>query len=274
MNEASIDAALVSEHTRHDDKASALAPVGRSVTKHAPSEALSYLPAVGLGAALVLGAAGLCGRGPKVLRSSPLLSGLLVGGAALGLAKWQLDRFFTESPDYEVERQVNGLEVRSYPPRVVAETTIEGADLEQGLDEGFRRLAGYIFGGNGGPRVPGEDAHEKKGERIAMTTPVTAREDAGGFVVTFTMPKHRALEVLPIPNDPRIRVSRTDAQRFAVLTYRAGYGGARAKAAQEELVARAAAAGLVAAGNPIFAGYDAPSTLPFLRRVEAWLPLA
>lgn len=273
MNDASPDTALLSEISPANGEAS-LTPVGRSVTKHVASEALMYLPAVGLGAALAFGTLGLFGRGPKVLRSSPLLSGLLVGGAALGLAKWQLDRFFTESPDYEVEQEVNGLEIRSYPPRVVAETAIESHELEEGLDEGFRRLAGYIFGGNGGARVPGEEAHAKKGERIAMTTPVTAREEATGIVVTFTMPKDRALEVLPIPNDPRIRVSRTEASRFAVLTYRAGYGAARAKAAQEELVARAAAAGLTAAGNPIFAGYDAPSTLPFLRRVEAWLPLA
>lgn len=273
MNDATLDTSRISELSPHEGKVS-LAPVSRSVTKHVASEALMFLPAVGLGAVLALGTAGLFGRGPKVLRSSPFLSGLLVGGAALGLAKWQLDRFFTESPVYDVEQRVNGLEIRSYPPRVVAETTVESADLEEGLDEGFRRLAGYIFGGNAGTRVPGEDAHEKKGARIAMTTPVTAREDATGFVVTFTMPKDRALEVLPIPNDPRIRVSRTDATRFAVLTYRAGYGAARAKAAQEDLVARAAAAGLTAAGNPIFAGYDAPSTLPFLRRVEAWLPIA
>lgn len=274
MNDATFDTALVSPPAADHEGMTPLVPVSRSVTKQVASEALMFLPAVGFGAILALGTAGLFGRGPKVLRSSRLLSGLLVGGAAVGLAKWQLGRFFTETPDYEVEQKVNGLEIRSYAPRVVAETTVESRELEQALDEGFRRLAGYIFGGNGGKRVPGVDSQEKKGERIAMTAPVTAREEATGTVVTFTMPRDRALEVLPIPDDPRIRVSRTEAARFAVLTYRAGYGAARAKAAQEELVARAAAVGLTASGNPIFAGYDEPSTLPFLRRVEAWLPLA
>ena len=33
-------------------------------------------------------------------------------------------------------------------------------------------------------------------------------------------------------------------------------------------------AGLTPAGAPLFAGYDAPSTLPFLRRLEIWVPIA
>ena len=244
-------------------------------------DAIPFWPVAVLGPALAFGVAGLAGRGPRVLRKNPVLAGLLTGGALVGLAKWQLDRFFTETPDYEVVRAFEGFEIRHYPPRVVAETTVHGVEHDDALNEGFSRLARYIFGDNEGARsamaapielreTSGEAA---KGEHIAMTTPVTSHAYDDGHVVTFTMPKHRALELLPVPKDARVRVRRTEGERFAVLTYRGTYGGELARAQQEELLARVKEQGLVTRGTPIFAGYDAPSTLPALRRVEAWVEL-
>ena len=116
-------------------------------------------------------------------------------------------------------------------------------------------------------------ARKIKGEHIAMTSPVTSHEDDDGYVVTFTMPKDRALELLPVPKDARVRVRRTGGERFAVLKYRGTYRGDLAKQKHEELVARVREAGLVTRGAPLFAGYDAPSTLPALRRVEAWVAI-
>lgn len=242
---------------------------------------IPFWPAAVLAPALVLGVAGLVGRGPRALRKNPLLAGLLTGGALLGIAKWQLDRFFTETPDYEVEQTFDGFEIRHYPSRVVAETTVRGTDYDDALNEGFRRLAGYIFGDNAGARstmaakARGEArvSRKTKGERIAMTSPVTSHEDEDGYVVSFTMPKDRALELLPVPEDARVRVRRTGGERFAVLKYRGTYRGDLAKAKHAELLARVGKAGLVARGAPLFAGYDAPSTLPALRRVEAWVAI-
>ena len=245
-------------------------------------DVIPFWPAVVLTPALVLGLAGLAGRGPRLLRRNPVVAGLLTGGALLGLAKWQLGRFFTETPDYEVERAFEGFEIRHYPSRVVAETTVHGVDHDDALNEGFRRLAGYIFGDNDGARsamaAPIElrkrsAGRKAKGERIAMTSPVTSHEDEAGHVVTFTMPKDRALELLPVPNDARVRVRRTGGERFGVLSYRGTYRGDLAHAMQAELMARVKQEGLSTRGAPLFAGYDAPSTLPVLRRVEAWVEL-
>lgn len=235
---------------------------------------IPFWPTLLIAPALALGLAGLAGGGPRMLRKNKALSGLLVGAGVLGIAKWQLDRFFTESPAYDVERVVGDLEIRRYPPRVVAETTVSNVDHDKALSEGFSRLARYIFGGN-------RERNGVKAERIAMTTPVTAhrRSDASdasdqGFVVTFTMPRDHALEQLPIPDDARVRVRRADAERYAVLGYRGTYRGGLAKEKQAELLALVRGAGLVARGEPLFAGYDAPSTLPSLRRVEAWVLVA
>jgi len=261
-------------------------PAGHALGKNdTPSriwDVIPFWPAVVLAPALALGIAGLAGRGPRLLRKRRALAGLVTGGALLGLAKWQLDRFFTETPDYEVEPAFEAFEIRHYPSRVVAETTVQGERHDDALNEGFRRLAGYIFGDNEGARsamaapieVREENAGRKaKGERLAMTSPVTSHEDQNGHVVTFTMPKHRALELLPIPTDARVRVRRTGGERFAVLRYRGTYRGDLAKAKQAELVARVKEAGFATRGAPLFAGYDAPSTLPAVRRVEAWVEL-
>ena len=56
-------------------------------------------------------------------------------------------RHGTAEPPFTVERSFGGVEIRRYESRIAAETTID-ADEEKARSEGFRRLAGYIFGGN------------------------------------------------------------------------------------------------------------------------------
>jgi len=199
----------------------------------------------------------------------------------LALVTVPLTTHATEEPDFEVVRRIGNVELRHYAPYLVAAVVLDVTPADAG-GQAFPILAGYIFGDNEGARsamaapieVREENAGRKaKGERLAMTSPVTSHEDQNGHVVTFTMPKHRALELLPIPTDARVRVRRTGGERFAVLRYRGTYRGDLAKAKQAELVARVKEAGFATRGAPLFAGYDAPSTLPAVRRVEAWVEL-
>ena len=64
-----------------------------------------------------------------------------------------------EEPNYRIEKDCGSFEVRVYEPVVAAETVVTGA-FGDGTNEGFRRLAGYIFGAN------------KPNAKIAMTAPV------------------------------------------------------------------------------------------------------
>jgi len=160
----------------------------------------------------------------------------------------------TERPSFTVERRASGLEIRQYRPYVVAQTEVEGP-MEMAGNEGFRRLAGYIFGGN------------KSGQKIAMTAPVAMlpgpdemriSPKGGGFVVQFMMPSSLTLASLPSPKDDRVTFAEVPARRVAALAYRGNWSEARSQAHLEKLRAALDAEGLKATGEPVWARYDPP----------------
>jgi hypothetical protein len=215
-------------------------------------------------------------------RQKAWVLGALGAVAGAGLVRWQLARLFTESPPYELERRLAGFELRSYPPSVRAETNVHGGRWRDALGEGFRRLAGYIFGGNRARErivmtAPVTIA-ASGGERIAMTTPVTASapsaDSAGGaegVTVGFVMPAHRTVDSLPLPSDARVTLRNVPRRRVAAMRYTGAFSGARTAKMSGDLLDRVRGAGLHPRGEPSFAGYDPPWTLPLLRRNEVWV---
>ena len=186
------------------------------------------------------------------------------GGSIVGI------RSGTEEPQFTVERRIGDVEIRRYGPRIAAETTID-ADEEASRNEGFRRLAGYIFGGNTAKtKIAMTAPVAQQSEKIAMTAPVAAQRDAGGkWVIRFFMPSEHSLDSLPIPNDDRVRLVSVAPERVAVLRY-AGLPNPRAVAAKaEELLKTLRDNKIEPAGDPLSWFYDPPWTLPFLRRNEA-----
>lgn len=180
----------------------------------------------------------------------------------------------TETAAYTVERALEGAELRSYGPRLVAEVTVSGS-RSGAANAGFRILAGYIFGGNAGS------------SKIAMTTPVAQLPDAPAgsgvsgsgataaqsWTVRFTMPADRSLSALPPPNDPRIRLVETAPERMLVLQFSGRPTDAALAEATVALRAIADRAGLKVQGAPEFLFYDSPFTLPWNRRNEVALVL-
>jgi hypothetical protein len=201
----------------------------------------------------------------------------MVGAA---LTRWQLARLFTEQPRYELRGKVGRFEIRDYPPRWVAETRVQNG-WNAALNEGFRRLARYIFGDNRQrERAPSRSA----GKKFAMTAPVNVRPGRGAagsaadaaaatHVVSFHLPAGRTRESLPRPEDDRVTLALKPKARIAVLRYRGRYDFDTVAAKFIELLVALRRAGLRHKGNPQFAGYDPPSTLPLLRRNEVWIEL-
>jgi len=188
------------------------------------------------------------------------------------------DRSGTAEPAFDVVAQVGAVEIRRYGPRIAAETVVE-ADEEAARNAGFRRLAGYIFGGNkGGARIamtaPVAQAPASAGTSIAMTAPVAqARAAEGGWVVRFFMPAEWTLATLPVPNDAAVRLVEVPGETMAVLRFSGDRGAAAVATQQATLLRTLDGSAWSVAGAPVSWFYDPPWTLPWLRRNEVAVPV-
>jgi len=179
----------------------------------------------------------------------------------------------TEEPPHTVVRTYDGFEVRRYEPYLVAETIVDGTADEAG-SEGFRRLAGYIFGRNKGARDIAMTAPVAQAPvKIAMTAPVVQRASATGYVVQFAMPREWTLETLPEPLDARVTLRAVPARDLAVIRYSGTWSQSRYEEHLARLKDALAKAGLAWHGEPVWARYNPPWTPWFLRRNEIWLEL-
>jgi hypothetical protein len=185
-------------------------------------------------------------------------------------------RHGTEEPPFTVERRVDNVEIRRYGSRIAAETTID-ADEEPARNEGFRRLARYIFGGNRSKTKIAMTAPvaQQQSEKIAMTAPVaTQRGAAGQWVVRFFMPSEYTLDTLPTPSDDRVRLVNVPAERVAVLQFSGLPSPAAVAAHTDQLLAALRANSIDVQEEPVGWFYDPPWTIPFRRRNEVAVSLA
>ena len=196
----------------------------------------------------------------------------LIGGCVTGRI---------EEPKYNVVARHDDMEVRAYAPRLLAETVVDGS-FEQAPSEGFRRIAGFIFGKN----KPGKEvamtapvevipnyretkSNETDSAKIAMTAPVTQQASASGkWTITFTMPASYTMESLPKPVDDRVTVRQLQPMKYVALRF----GGFNTRSNVDESIARlrklAAAQGFKLRGEPVYARYNPPWTPWFWRRNE------
>jgi hypothetical protein len=190
------------------------------------------------------------------------------GGSIVGV------RHGTEEPAYSAEQLTDDVEIRRYGDRIAAETTVT-ADEEAARSAGFRRLAGYIFGGNHSDTkiamtAPvAQQAGGRRGEKIAMTAPVSQEAgNDGEWVIRFFMPAGKTMESLPKPNDAAVRLVTVPAETVAVRRF-SGSRSHRAVASQTaQLMTALHDEGFEPTGTPAAWFYDPPWTVPMLRRNE------
>lgn len=181
-----------------------------------------------------------------------------------------------EEHSFAIVTREGAFEIRDYPGLVVAEVVVTGQQKEA-ASQGFRLLAGYIFGGNRKRQdiaMTAPVAQERPGEKIAMTAPVTQTLDAGDWTVRFIMPSAYSLEALPEPNDPRVKLRALPPARFAVLRFSGLAQPDDVAARTAELAAMVQAKGLRVLGPSSLAQYNPPWTPWFMRRNEVMFPVA
>jgi hypothetical protein len=107
-----------------------------------------------------------------------------------------------------------------------------------------------------------------------MTTPVMNTPRAQTHTVAFAMPPGSTIFTLPRPDDDAIELVPVPERRVAVVPYRGRYRGDVVAAQAQRLRDLVTSSGFEATGQPTLAGFDPPTTLPFLRRSEIWIELA
>ena len=194
----------------------------------------------------------------------------LIGGAVL----YYLKEKSTEQPEFRGLRTEGEFQLRNYPEIVIAETIAHGP-RRQALNEGFRRLADYIF------------AKSRPGEQLAMTAPVihdagdpVASEpplfddafDGGAWRTRFVMPAGRATDDLPEPPDD-IELVTIAPRRVGTVSF-SGRPDDRMLAEQEDrLRGWLARHGEKSEAEPEYAFYNSPMIPGPLRRNEVWLAI-
>lgn len=206
-----------------------------------------------------------------------MLKAVLGVGAALMSAACSTVgvRSGTEEPVYAAVARVGAVEIRRYGDRIAARTVVTG-DSVAARNAGFRRLAGYIFGGNDrresiSMTAPVAQAGDPAtgSQTISMTAPV-AQTPAGAdrWTVQFFMPAAYTMETLPVPRDPAVELVVVPAETYAVLQF-SGRGSVRAVDSHTaQLITGLAGSGWRPNAEPVAWFYDPPWTLPPLRRNE------
>ncbi len=180
-------------------------------------------------------------------------------------------RLYEEPKHAVIDRIGDRVEIRSYGPRLAAaaEVATTGA---AGRREAFQLLFTYIAGANttagaAGARIAMTTPVQVRPMRVAMTTPVQAAEKAGAVQMQFFLPMEYTLESVPKPTDPRVRIVSVPEETIAALTFSGS--GSDVADRQWELLATLASSKWKVTGAPYNLNYDAPFTIPFLRRNEA-----
>lgn len=181
-----------------------------------------------------------------------------------------------EKAKYTILEKDGPFEIRLYQPQIVAETIVE-SDFANAGNIAFRRLFNYISGNNRKKESIAMTApvnqESNPGQKIAMTAPVNQQKSQDNYVVSFLMPSKYTRQTLPEPVDPNIRIREIPSQTIAAIRYSGSWSIKRYEAKKALLEQFISKRGLQITGEAIFARYDPPFQIWFLRRNEVLFPV-
>ena len=203
------------------------------------------------------------------MRIVRLINAILILATAEGCVMSKI-----EEPKYEVVRDYGEFELRRYHPTIVAETVVDG-EFGSSSSVGFRRLANYIFGGNKSKvkmemTVPVTSSPDgSSSEKISMTAPVSqVASGADKWIISFTMPSEYTMATLPEPLDPAVQLREVPGATYAALRFSGFNSAAQVEEKAASLRTLAAQEKIRLKDRVVYARYNPPWTLWFLRRNE------
>jgi hypothetical protein len=113
----------------------------------------------------------------------------------------------TETQKYSLIKKEKDFEIRFYPAATIAMISSRASSYKELSNPGFRKLAGYIFGGN------------EERSQIAMTTPVHMDIHPERSTMAFVMPSKFDNHPLPKPNDPSVKIEKVPEEYVAAIPF-------------------------------------------------------
>lgn len=176
-----------------------------------------------------------------------------------------------EQASYRVIQTMDGVEIRDYPPQLVAQVVVT-EPFDKAGNEGFRLLADFIFGNNTKKQsiqMTSPVAQKKlTSEKIKMTAPVEMQAIETSYQIRFYMPATYTKETLPVPIDSRVQILEHPGGVYAARSYSGSWSQSRYQQEATRLHHVLENSSYKASGSVVFARYNSPWTLWFLRRNE------
>ena len=152
----------------------------------------------------------------------------------------------TEEQKYSVVRKYKDFEITFYPSATIATINSNAKTYKDLSGPGFRKLAGYIFGGN------------VANTKISMTSPVQMDINDSVSTMSFVMPSEYTKENLPKPNDPNVLIKNTPDEYAAVIRFSGYASDEDLKFYSEKLQNLLKENKISSFGNYRFLGYNPP----------------
>ena len=166
----------------------------------------------------------------------------------------------TENQKYRLVHSESQYEIRFYPSATFAKIYSDGTNYKSVASSGFRKLAGYIFGGN----------EQKKS--IAMTAPVRMEMTDKGSTMSFVMPEKYKESDLPKPNDSGVHIVKSSPHYVAAITFGGYADDEKIKENRDLLLRLLQEKGIKVTGEYTFLAYNAPYQF-WSRKNEVVIPI-
>jgi hypothetical protein len=180
-----------------------------------------------------------------------------------------------DQPRYQVLNEVGNIQIRHYSALLIAETTIVD-DYKNASNQGFQRLAGYIFGNNQKQQslvMTAPVIQERQAETLAMTAPVLQQKSGTVWLMAFVLPTGYSVSTAPIPNDKAITIKELPAKKVAVIRYTGSLCESGIEKNADTLINWLNQHDIKMLSPARSAAYDPPWTLPFLRLNEVHIDI-
>lgn len=150
-----------------------------------------------------------------------------------------------EMPKYRVIKKLGEVEIREYPSLILAQTSLKKSDYDEEGSNGFRTVAGYIFGGN------------QSQQKIAMTAPVIMTMGDSSSM-SFVMPSEYKMQDLPTPSNNQVKLIQENAKILAVIRFGGYSSSEKIQKYADKLYLELKNNKLETRGKLLYMGYNAP----------------